>query len=197
MITSVGTMFNSKFKPESPYVAKHMGGIIDSNCSQVFSLEDVVMENVKKCTRCKKEKPAIKDYFYWRKKRNNFAARCKECMQKIGRKYLADNRSKVKILQHKRREEQELLAGEPPLCKCGCREKVKWGKWDNRWNAYTIGHGRRGPDFLKQQALLPDEPLLCACGCGERTKNSIETKSINEYYRSKITVRTINSINKR
>ena len=46
MVMSVGTVINSEYKPESPYVAKHMGVFTDSNCSQVFLLEDVVMRKI-------------------------------------------------------------------------------------------------------------------------------------------------------
>ena len=42
MVITVGTLINSEYKPESPYVVTHMGVINDFNCSQVFLLEDVM-----------------------------------------------------------------------------------------------------------------------------------------------------------
>ncbi len=27
-----------------------------------------------------------------------------------------------------------------PLCTCGCKEEVKWGKYKKRWNKFLIGH---------------------------------------------------------
>ncbi len=124
MITSVGTLNTSRFKLESPHIAKYGGVFNDSNYSQAFSLEDVVMALRKRSIEIQADK-----------------------------------------------------AREPALCKCGCGEKVRWSKWDNKWNTYTIGHGKRGSDFLNQQALLPTEPPFCACGCGEIT-SSVTVKYI-------------------
>jgi len=42
----VGTVSNSEYTPESPYVVTHMGVFTDSNCSQAFLLEDVVMKKL-------------------------------------------------------------------------------------------------------------------------------------------------------
>jgi len=42
----VGTVSNSEYTPESPYVVTHMGVFTDSNCSQAFLLEDVAMKKL-------------------------------------------------------------------------------------------------------------------------------------------------------
>jgi len=28
----------------------------------------------------------------------------------------------------------------PPLCKCGCKQRTKWSKWNNCWNTYIRNH---------------------------------------------------------
>jgi len=33
---------------------------------------------------------------------------------------------------------------EAPLCKCGCRNQVKWSSYESKWNNYIKGHGFRG-----------------------------------------------------
>jgi hypothetical protein len=31
-----------------------------------------------------------------------------------------------------------------PLCACGCGKRVKWSKWNKKWNSYIIGHHWKG-----------------------------------------------------
>ncbi len=90
----------------------------------------------------------------------------------------------MKEIKRRLIEEIQIIKNqEPPLCKCGCMEKVKWNKCWRNWNTYLPGHHSKGKKLTKEQrrnqsigkggtGILKEEikPKLCACGCGEYTK---------------------------
>ncbi len=66
----------------------------------------------------------------------------------------------------------------PPLCKCPCKQPVKWNKDTNKWNTYIHGHNGQGVTKYPEKY---DEPPLCKCGCGEFTKWCNQRYQWNEY----------------
>ncbi len=80
---------------------------------------------------------------------------CGNCKEKVGwsgRGYW----NKFVIGHNRKREDiyRELREQDPPLCECGCKEKVVWNK--NRWNKYVVGHNARGKPISEahKQSLL-------------------------------------------
>lgn len=51
---------------------------------------------MKVCTCCKEEKPATKEYFYWRSDHQTLRSECKVCKDKVSKKYYEENKDKVK-----------------------------------------------------------------------------------------------------
>jgi hypothetical protein len=56
----------------------------------------------------------------------------------------------------------------PPLCKCGCGEKVGWGSVYNRWNKCIAGHQSKWY-WSQPRAHRKNKMLPCSCGCGLKT----------------------------
>ena len=42
--------------------------------------------------------------------------------------------------------------GEPPKCKCGCGEEVKWNTRQKKWNMYYGKHATRDPEYRKRMS---------------------------------------------
>ncbi len=100
MITSVGTLFSSEYKPESPLVAKQEGVFNDSNYSQAFSLEDVVMGgNSKEYMKEWRENNKEKIKTYQRKYR--------EGNKEKRKKYREENKEEIKVTSKKWYEEHK------------------------------------------------------------------------------------------
>jgi len=74
----------------------------------------------------------------------------------------------------------------PPLCACGCGERVKRSKiYPYDWNNFIYGHSNRGkynPNFNSKCIIEKAKPApLCACGCGRNVKWSDDEKKWNKY----------------
>jgi hypothetical protein len=50
----------------------------------------------------------------------------------------------------------------PPLCKCGCKNHVKWNRKAGKWRCYLRGHN----SGKTKRISINEKPPLCACGCG-------------------------------
>ena len=145
MVTLVGTVSNSEYTPESPYVVTHMGVFTDSNCSQAFLLEDVVMESYNEeapLCACGCGKPVTMATRY--------------CDLGKWNKYISGHSA----LSRRRREENiRRLAEKQPLCACGCGERVRRNPRTLRWNTYIIGHGMRGKKVKRRKTEALQQAL--------------------------------------
>ncbi len=106
---------NLNSKPESLYAVMHEGVIINTVHSQAFLFGEFNMSKFRRKCCCG----------------------CGE-LAKAGNKYIFNHHKK------KKNWKPQPLDSKILLCKCGCREKVKWCPTRKQWNKFIYGHNNKG-----------------------------------------------------
>ncbi len=86
---------------------------------------------------------------------------------------LPENAAKLRGKRVERYVNEQPIGEQPPLCRCGCGQPVKWSERLKRWSARLFGHAvstkvtayHKRMQSLRKVVDNP-QPPPCRCGCG-------------------------------
>lgn len=148
---------NLNIKPESLYIARYKGVIINSIHSQAFLFGGNMIRRRRKKNVIPLCACGCGEKVKWNLNYNNW------------NQYLHGHQNRGRIpYNYGENKYTEEKAKPAPLCACECGKRTKWNRDNKEWSRYIHGHQNRGKSKYAKEKAKPTP--LCACGCGEKVK---------------------------